>query len=1005
MGPRTEQLYQVKSHVLKFLREFKKTSNGYISERSFLGAFHNMKHLFVAAMCLSCAFITSVGAFSFYLDKFGFYFAGIMMVTILFAYGCLYLKNTAKNIILDNRHSRQKDEAFKWFVKDFNMAAAHVKEQNKNEKVTLSELLSYVVPAFHHRQSVAILRDLKRSIIAHQQSLIHRTNLLGLPTSSWFFGSSFLWFAAALIANIPFLDCCSIMVKVGIFVVGVVLGAYYYYKEKSLISRHQCSVNPQLGHLCGTEIYRIKLNTLRMNQERFDFKDSLLKIAQIYIDKQKNVDDQVRAGFLDEIKDLAQRCSLLKDNPNDLEFVNQLNLPGIDGPYSEGDKCSQYSKEDVLVEIRQLMKAMIQPDFAKEILKTRLSDLFDAVFSPEDDAVLTREKVAQINNVLNERREKLTTPKKYIDAVNHILKYKPKPARLGLMLTPSRFDVPQDTTDDLRRKKLMLMRDIVHVCLNDTNVNDPRGDKGYIEQQILQAAIELGLLAGNNRDKLFFKDIRTKANEVSWKDLTDKPSSKKLVESIDWFWFEKNKIFSQESEIYNIFDHESLSIIADSQNNYSLNDLLLKYPSMSIKDSNLREYFINHYSSIQVNEYLVINAKYSRQERKKKKALKVLANFMNGMKNWRKKINQLSNKYADPYQPSLRGYLWGVLGALSNGITLIPLGYSGINLLLNQILGLNVMLNGNMAIWFFFSGFFASYMFTLKQVQRSFMDSHFQSNTTEYDQSRTKDWFNSFVIALLVSLASSILAFNSGYKLLGIESGFYQCVFVPFLSFLGYDAPILSHNAKFNIGFINAGITGYVAFCLYQHVLRVRMNEAKTQNHQSNEMLNQKKNNVTFTARCLQCVALLSSIAVSGMYICVLANVMHVSLMNPVFIVCSTILLSAMIYTNFENFFNGIKELMIDGIHEKFSFFTDGLKIKKPMMTHSDSIEKLMDQYARQSTSSGRRRAGTDDWRSSKRTKGALSVSKKESLDDTEVDVLKRIESLSQIKDNRLLVP
>ena len=121
----------------------------------------------------------------------------------------------------------------------------------------------------------------------------------------------------------------------------------------------------------------------------------------------------------------------------------------------------------------------------------------------------------------------------------------------------------------------------------------------------------------------------------------------------------------------------------------------------------------------------------------------------------RTKLSRLTQKYNHSMTDEYMGQLFGWLGALANGITFIPLGFTGMDVLFTQRLGMVVTPSWAWAVLFFLLGFISSYMFTRRKVVDSFVDA---SADVEYsgrqDASNVNIYSN--VIAFVVASTSAV---------------------------------------------------------------------------------------------------------------------------------------------------------------------------------------------------------------------------------------------------------
>ena len=158
---------------------------------------------------------------------------------------------------------------------------------------------------------------------------------------------------------------------------------------------------------------------------------------------------------------------------------------------------------------------------------------------------------------------------------------------------------------------------------------------------------------------------------------------------------------------------------------------------------------------------------------------------------------------------------------------------------------------------------------------------------------------------------------------------------MPVCYLLGYSAPVITNNSMFMMGVVNAGITFIVAFCLYQYILKCRMKSHTTQNHENAQRLS-GYTKWTWTQWGLSLTAFLSAMAISGFYICLVAEVFHLPF-NWAFFAISIVIMVALCYTNYENFFSGFQELLIDGVHHRFQFNTKGIYVPEVSITPARS--------------------------------------------------------------------
>ena len=282
----------------------------------------------------------------------------------------------------------------------------------------------------------------------------------------------------------------------------------------------------------------------------------------------------------------------------------------------------------------------------------------------------------------------------------------------------------------------------------------------------------------------------------------------------------------------------------------------------------------------------------------------------------RTKLSRLTQKYNHSMTDEYMGQLFGWLGALANGITFIPLGFTGMDVLFTQRLGMVVTPSWAWAVLFFLLGFISSYMFTRRKVVDSFVDA---SADVEYSGRQDASNVNIYskVIAFVVASTSAVLAFSSGKKLLLSSGPFYQTVLMPVCYLLGYASPVITESSMFVMGVINAGITFIVAFCLYQYVLKCRMKAHTTQNHENAQRLS-GQTKWSLSQWGLSLTALLSAMAISGFYICLVAEVFHMPF-NWSFFAISIVIMVALCYTNYENFFQVFRSYSLTGCIIDFS--------------------------------------------------------------------------------------
>ena len=226
------------------------------------------------------------------------------------------------------------------------------------------------------------------------------------------------------------------------------------------------------------------------------------------------------------------------------------------------------------------------------------------------------------------------------------------------------------------------------------------------------------------------------------------------------------------------------------------------------------------------------------------------------------------------------------------------------------------LLHGHGLCCSFLLGFISSYMFTRRKVVDSFVDA---SADVEYSGRQDASNVNIYskVIAFVVASTSAVLAFSSGKKLLLSSGPFYQTVLMPVCYLLGYASPVITESSMFVMGVINAGITFIVAFCLYQYVLKCRMKAHTTQNHENAQRLS-GQTKWSLSQWGLSLTALLSAMAISGFYICLVAEVFHMPF-NWSFFAISIVIMVALCYTNYENFFQVFRSYSLTGCIIDFS--------------------------------------------------------------------------------------
>ena len=105
---------------------------------------------------------------------------------------------------------------------------------------------------------------------------------------------------------------------------------------------------------------------------------------------------------------------------------------------------------------------------------------------------------------------------------------------------------------------------------------------------------------------------------------------------------------------------------------------------------------------------------------------------------------------------------------------------------------------------------------------------------------------------------------------------------MPVCYLLGYASPVITESSMFVMGVINAGITFIVAFCLYQYVLKCRMKAHTTQNHENAQRLS-GQTKWSLSQWGLSLTALLSAMAISGFYICLVAEVYSYAIQLVIF--------------------------------------------------------------------------------------------------------------------------
>ena len=126
------------------------------------------------------------------------------------------------------------------------------------------------------------------------------------------------------------------------------------------------------------------------------------------------------------------------------------------------------------------------------------------------------------------------------------------------------------------------------------------------------------------------------------------------------------------------------------------------------------------------------------------------------------------------------------------------------------------------------------------------------------------------------------------------------------------------------MGVINAGITFIVAFCLYQYVLKCRMKAHTTQNHENAQRLS-GQTKWSLSQWGLSLTALLSAMAISGFYICLVAEVFHMPF-NWSFFAFQRHHDGTVLH-QLRELFSGFQELLIDGVHHRFQFNTKGVYV------------------------------------------------------------------------------